>query len=90
VHSTVSRQDFAFLANVAGAMGAENAVLEEILSANTAQEVSEIAFRCRLSDFHNEICRRAWQFAGAMVKGAVAVDVFLMGPNGEIIGQRAP
>ncbi len=42
VHSTASSQDFAFLAETAGAAGAGDALVEQIRRANTAQEVAEM------------------------------------------------
>ena len=42
VHSTASSQDFAFLAETAGAGGADADLVEQIAAANTAQEVSEL------------------------------------------------
>lgn len=86
VHSTSSRQDFAFLAAVARLGGADAALIENILRANTAQEVSDLAIAAGLAGFHPEICRRAWEFAAAVLRGAMQLEVYLMGQDGEILG----
>jgi cobalt-precorrin-5B (C1)-methyltransferase len=87
VHSTSSSQDFAFLAEVARATGAATALIEQITRANTAQEVSGLVADQGLRAFHPAICRRAWEFAAALVQGALTLEVYLMSPDGEALGQ---
>ncbi len=87
VHSTSSSQDFAFLADVARSAGADAALIEQITLANTAQEVSGLAADRGLLQFHSAICRRAWEFAAALVPGRCTLEVYLMGQDGEILGQ---
>ncbi len=86
VHSTTSTQDFAFLADLARAAGADAALVEEITRANTAGEVSDLAASRGLRDFHWAICKRAWEFA-ATLAGGMAVEVYLTGQEGEVLGQ---
>ena len=90
VHSTSSSQDFAFLAEVARAAGAEEPVLEQITRANTAQEVSALAREQGLCGFHTLLCKRAWEFAATLAQGAFTVEVCLMGQEGEILGRYPP
>jgi cobalt-precorrin-5B (C1)-methyltransferase len=90
VHSTSSSQDFAFLAEVARSAGADTALIEQITRANTAQEVSGLVRERGLGDFHATICRRAWEFAAALVQGALPVEVYLMSQDGDILGQYPP
>jgi cobalt-precorrin-5B (C1)-methyltransferase len=87
VHSTSGGQDFAFLAGVARAAGADTALVEQITRANTAQEVSGLVSGRSLPEFHPAICRRAWEFAATLVHGALALEVYLMGQEGEVLGQ---
>ncbi len=86
VHSTSSRQDFAFLAGLARAAGADDALAGQIAAANTAQEVSGLALAHGLDGLHAALCRRAWEFAQSIVGGRVGVDVYLMGMAGEVLG----
>jgi cobalt-precorrin-5B (C1)-methyltransferase len=87
VHSTASSQDFAFLAELARAGGAGAALAEQMARANTAQEVSDLANSAGLTEFHSAICKRAWEYAAALVGGRLALEVYLTGQQGEILGQ---
>ncbi len=88
VHNTSSSQDFAFLAELARAAGADAALVEQITLANTAQEVSGLVADRGLGEFHSAICRRAWEFAATLVHGAPAIQVCLMSQDGKILGQH--
>jgi cobalt-precorrin-5B (C1)-methyltransferase len=90
VHSTSSSQDFAFLAEMARTAGAEDALVEQISRANTAQEVSRLVEDRGLHDFHPAICRRAWEFATALVHEAFVLHICLMDQAGEIQGRYPP
>jgi cobalt-precorrin-5B (C1)-methyltransferase len=87
VHSTASRQDFAFLAEVARAAGADTCLLEQIARANTAQEALELVYDRRLPGFHDGLCARAWHFARTLVPPLLTVEIYLMGQDGAILGQ---
>jgi len=87
VHSTSSSQDFAFLAEVARGAGADAALIEQITRANTAQEVSELVSDQGLPEFHQAICQRAWAFGAALLGGALTLEVYLTGKEGEFLGQ---
>jgi cobalt-precorrin-5B (C1)-methyltransferase len=87
VHSTTSSQDFAFLADLARAAGADAALVEEVTRANTAQEVSDLATARGLREFHKALCKRAWEFAAALAGAGLAVEVYLTGQQGEVLGQ---
>jgi cobalt-precorrin-5B (C1)-methyltransferase len=88
VHSTASSQDFAFLADLARAAGADNALVDQIRQANTAGEVSDLVAGRGLREFHWAICKRAWEFANALAGGRLAVEVYLTGQEGEVLGQH--
>ncbi len=87
VHSTSSSQDFAFLAETARNVGADTALVEQIGQANTAQEVSELFAAQGQAVFFHVLCRRAWDHAMSLVGGSLAVDVYLMGQSGEVLGR---
>jgi cobalt-precorrin-5B (C1)-methyltransferase len=87
VHSTASRQDFDFLACLAAKAGADAEMLGRIAVANTAQEVAQLlALR---PSFFTLLCERAWQFARSLL-GNGALDIVLVGINGEVLGKAAP
>ena len=90
VHSTSSSQDFAFLADVARAAGADGPLIEQIARANTAQEVSGLVRERGLPAFHPLICRRAWEFAATLAQGSLAVEIVLMSQDGDILGRCGP
>lgn len=87
VHSTSSSQDFAFLAELAHKAGAEDVLIQQITQANTAQQVSRLVCEHGLHDFSSAICRRAWEFAASLVSESFALNVCLMGQDGEIEGR---
>jgi cobalt-precorrin-5B (C1)-methyltransferase len=87
VHSTASRQDFAFLAEIARTVGADARLIEDIGRANTAQEVSAMMIDRGLGSFHPAICRRAWEFAATLVGSTPSVEVNLMSQDGAILGR---
>jgi cobalt-precorrin-5B (C1)-methyltransferase len=87
VHSTSSRQDFAFLADTARAVGAGAGLVEQIGRANTAQEVSELVAAAGPREFYQVLCKKAWDFAAALVGAAPALEVYLTGQAGEVLGR---
>lgn len=87
VHSTSSRQDFAFLAELARAAGADAVLVDQITQANTAQEVAELVSGKNLTAFYASLCERACAFAATLFRGALAVEVYLAGQDGEILGR---
>ena len=89
VHSTASRQDFAFLAETARAAGADAGLVERIAGANTAQEAAEWAADAGLPAFFQAICDKAGAFADALTAGNLAVEVYLMGQAGEVLARQS-
>jgi cobalt-precorrin-5B (C1)-methyltransferase len=87
VHSTASSQDFAFLADTARAVGADAGLVEQIVRANTAQEVAELVAASGPAEFFRALCRQAWEFAKGLVGGACSMDVYLTGQAGEVLGR---
>jgi cobalt-precorrin-5B (C1)-methyltransferase len=83
VHSTASKQDFVFLADLAREAGVADDVRERILAANTAQEVAEMVPQ---SEFFRRLCERAWQFASRSSENGYPLDVILLGRDGALLG----
>jgi cobalt-precorrin-5B (C1)-methyltransferase len=86
VHSSDSRQDFAFFAEVARVAGVDQGIIERISTANTAEEVSQLvseAGQRTATTFFQEICRRAWEFAHTFVPGSLTLEVCLTSQTGE-------
>ena len=89
VHSKQSEQDFQFLARLASDAGAGENVAQRIRHANTAQEVTEIAFDAGLTRFHDDLCREAQQFASTFFDRELALEVWLLSNQGDVIGRNA-
>jgi cobalt-precorrin-5B (C1)-methyltransferase len=88
VHSTASRQDFAFLAGLAQQVGADAAMLANINAANTAQEVAELITNQNLLGFFALLCTAAWRFGQALLGDGVLLEVILTGVHGEVLGRH--
>jgi cobalt-precorrin-5B (C1)-methyltransferase len=86
VHSTVSSQDFEFLARLAGAAGASAEIIARIANANTAHEAAEHMGQS-LPAFAALLCAEAWQFGRTLVGDTVALEILLSGIHGEILGR---
>jgi cobalt-precorrin-5B (C1)-methyltransferase len=87
VHSSVSRQDFAFLAEVVRAAGGVEELTRLILAANTAQEVAELVLARGRTEFFSQLCSHAWHFAKKIMGTVLALEVLLTGIDGEILGR---
>jgi cobalt-precorrin-5B (C1)-methyltransferase len=87
VHSSGSRQDFAFLAELARAAGAGPGLLEQVAAANTAQEVSELVAEAGLPEFHRIVCRRAHALAAGLAGPGCVVVVCLLSQEGALLGR---
>jgi cobalt-precorrin-5B (C1)-methyltransferase len=85
-HSTSSAQDFAFLADTARAVGADAELVARALQANTAQEVADL-IGAGPHALYDELCRKAWAFAGTLAPGAFDLEVYLMGQEGQLLGR---
>ena len=61
----------------------------DILQANTAQAVSEMADEAGLTRFHTRICQETWQFARSLTQDQYPLEVLLLGKHGDVLGQYA-
>jgi cobalt-precorrin-5B (C1)-methyltransferase len=90
VHSRQSRQDFAFLGTLARTAGADEPLVQQVQSANTAQEVSERMEAMGLTTFHDLMCRAAWQYAASITHEAYPLEILVLGRAGEVLGRYPP
>jgi cobalt-precorrin-5B (C1)-methyltransferase len=87
VHSQQSAQDFVFLGKLAQQAGAAEPLIGHVLRANTAQEVSELLFEGGITAFPDELCQAAWHYATSLTQDAYALEVWLLGKAGEVLGR---
>jgi cobalt-precorrin-5B (C1)-methyltransferase len=88
VHSTASSQDFALLARLAAAAGADPALGAHIHTANTAQEVAELVGRS-WPNFFTLLCQEAWNVGRSLV-GNGLLEIVLTGIEGQVLGRYPP
>jgi hypothetical protein len=62
-------------------------LVSQILHANTAQEVSDLALAAGLVGFHELLCREAGYFATSLSQEAYTLEVLLLGKEGEVLGR---
>jgi cobalt-precorrin-5B (C1)-methyltransferase len=88
VHSTASRQDFQFLADLARDAGLDEPTCCLILAANTAQETADLALDCGASNYFSAIADRARAVARSLVHEACEVEIVLVGRDGVVLARR--
>jgi cobalamin biosynthesis protein CbiD len=87
VHSRESSQDFTFLGALARRAGAEEALVEHVHRANTAQEVADLLAAASLTAFNDLLCQTAWTYAMSLTHGAYPLDVLFLARGGEVLGR---
>jgi len=87
VHSQQSAQDFAFLGTLAQQAGAVEPLVGQVRSANTAQAVSELLAEGGIAAFPDLLCKAAWHYATSLTQDAYALEVWLLGKAGEVLGR---
>lgn len=87
VHSQQSAQDFTFLGTLAQQAGAAEPLVEQVHTANTAQAVSELLSEEGIAAFPDMLCRVAWRYATSLTQDAYALEVWLLGKAGEVLGR---
>jgi cobalt-precorrin-5B (C1)-methyltransferase len=90
VHSTVSTQDFAYLAGIARAVGCGDETCVQIASANTAQEVSGLVEHACRDSFFSRLCTDAYEFGLGRLGPKIRFDVHLVGIDGDLLGRANP
>jgi hypothetical protein len=76
-----------FLGKLAQQAGAAEPLIGHVLRANTAQEVSELLSEGGITAFPDELCQAAWHYATALTQDAYALEVWLLGKAGEVLGR---
>ena len=87
VHSQQSAQDFVFLGTLAQQAGAAEPLVGQVRHANTAQEVSELLSEGGIGVFPDVLCHAAWRYATSLTQDAYALEVWLLGKAGEVLGR---
>lgn len=87
VHSRESSQDFTFLGALSRRAGAEEALVEHVHRANTAQEVADLLAAAGLTAFNDLLCQTAWTYAMLLTHGAYPLDVLFLARGGEVLGR---
>ena len=87
VHSTQSRQDFDFLAELTQSCGGSEELVSRVRSSNTGQEVATLIQAAGLNGFFDLLCQRAWKFAQTFSHGAFELEVLVTGLGEEVHGR---
>jgi cobalt-precorrin-5B (C1)-methyltransferase len=85
-HVAGNQVDCAFLAGVAGELGAPAELIEAIRQANTARHVQELIEAAGFQPFYPRMCELAAEHCAAAAAGKVAVDVTLFDFDGRSLG----
>jgi len=86
-HAAGSEVNMELLAGIARDLGAADAVVEEIRTANTARHVLEIAAREGITTVCTAICERVVGHLGRHAGGAIQVHAVLVDFNGTVLGR---
>ncbi|KXG82157.1 cobalt-precorrin-5B (C(1))-methyltransferase [Pseudomonas mosselii] len=86
LHSRHSSIDLPQLAGWAAAIGADQALQQAIVAANTSQQALALAHAAGIA-LGDEVCRHALVFARSVVPAQVQVEVFAIDRQGGIVGK---
>lgn len=86
-HVRGSHVSMDFMAKLAKKAGAEEYVIEEILSANTARHVSEIIDTHRINGFYDQICKEAVTQLENYSKQELPIEAIMFDFGGGVIGR---
>jgi cobalt-precorrin-5B (C1)-methyltransferase len=90
LHSRNGEVDFGWLAERVGETGADPALVETVLAANTANEVMETC-RVRGLDLGARVADAAWQTAAKALSGSdTLLDIVIVDRMGQVIARTAP
>jgi cobalt-precorrin-5B (C1)-methyltransferase len=87
-HAAGSEVDMTLLAGFASELGASDELREQILAANTARHVLELAAASGLVGITSLVCRRVVEHATRHAGGTLDVRVFLVDFNGALLGSH--
>jgi cobalt-precorrin-5B (C1)-methyltransferase len=89
-HAAGSEVDMSLLADLATELGAPEDLRAEILAANTARHVLELASKRGLVGITSLVCRRVVRHATRHVGGGLEVRAWLVDFNGSLLGSNDP
>lgn len=87
VHSRSAPVDFDFLKDLAGEAGADESMKEQILTANTASQASQMMQEAGYDNFFTSLCKRAARNGYDHAGGGLEVEVILMTMQNELLGR---
>ncbi len=88
-HVAGNQVDVGFLAELAAASGAPEALQAKIRAANTARHVKELALAAGLTGFFQALADRVAERSHAYVHGRLAVEAILFDFEGNVLGRGA-
>ncbi|MCH2205448.1 MAG: cobalt-precorrin-5B (C(1))-methyltransferase [Lentisphaerales bacterium] len=86
-HQAGSSVNMELLAEIASELGATESVKEEILKANTARHVLEIAQANGLDTLCSALCQRVSQALSTFIKNELSIDCYLVDFEGGLLGK---
>jgi cobalt-precorrin-5B (C1)-methyltransferase len=86
-HVAGNQVDCAFLARLAGDLGASAELVAAIAAANTARHVQELVEAAGLVRFFTRLCELAAEQGAAVAPGKVTVEVVLFDFDGRVLGR---
>lgn len=86
-HVAGNQVDPAFLAELAGACGASQALVEQIRGANTARHVQELVEAAQLPGFFDLVARRVAERSRRYVGGKLQVEAILFDFDARVLGR---
>lgn len=89
VHSKSAPVDFDFLAGVAASCGAEEELLAEIRTANTAAQVGDLMAGEGLSEFFVQLSLHACRHGLQEVDGGLCIETVLTTMKGDLLGRAS-
>ncbi|WP_408010307.1 cobalt-precorrin-5B (C(1))-methyltransferase [Pseudalkalibacillus sp. A8] len=87
VHSKSAPVDFGFLAGIADVAGADDDLIEQVRSANTASQVGELMYKHGYHQFFDSLCESCCLEGLKEIKGGMAIDTSLYTMKGLLLGK---
>lgn len=86
VHSAGNKVDFGFLAGIAKEVGASDALIDEIMNANTASQVGEMMVENGLHEFFEKLCECCCSEGMKAAGGGLDIETSIYTLKGEKLG----
>jgi cobalt-precorrin-5B (C1)-methyltransferase len=88
-HVKGSKVDMKFLSELALNCGADEQVIQKIMTANTARHVSEIIKESNIGGFFEQICKETYKHMKKHSEEKVSLEVFLFDFDGNILAKKS-